>query len=39
MYIGGGQFIHSSSWKDGVVIDTLNGGYYGQRYVQAVRIL
>jgi N-acetylmuramoyl-L-alanine amidase len=39
MYIGGGQFIHASSWRGGVVIDDVHNGYYGQKYVKAVRVL
>jgi cell wall-associated NlpC family hydrolase len=39
MYIGGGEFIHSSSWQGGVVIDDVHNGYYAHRYVKAVRVL
>jgi hypothetical protein len=39
MYIGGGRFIHSSSWRGRVVIDCIREGYYSERYVKAVRVL
>jgi cell wall-associated NlpC family hydrolase len=40
IYIGGGDFIHSSSGKAYcVTISTLNSGYYFDRYVGAKRVL
>ncbi len=39
MYIGGGEFIHSSSHKGGVVISPLDTGYYNQRFVCARRLI
>ncbi|HEX9744772.1 MAG TPA: LysM peptidoglycan-binding domain-containing protein [bacterium] len=38
MYIGGGEFIHSSSHRGGVVISPLDSGYYMERFVTARRI-
>ncbi len=38
IYIGGGQFIHSSSARRGVVVSTLRTGYYANRYAGACRI-
>ena len=38
IYIGNGKFIHASSAKGRVRIDTLNEGYYKSRYVGARRI-
>jgi cell wall-associated NlpC family hydrolase len=40
IYIGGGQFIHSSSGRARcVVIDSINTGFYNERYVGAKRVL
>jgi len=39
IYIGGGEFIHSSSHRGGVVISPLNTGYYNRRFVCARRVL
>ncbi len=38
IYIGDGKFVHASSSRGRVRIDTLNSGYYKQRYVGARRI-
>lgn len=38
MYIGGGKFIHSSSGKGCVRIDSINDGYYQSKYVTARRV-
>ncbi|OYT75638.1 MAG: hypothetical protein CFK49_02080 [Armatimonadetes bacterium JP3_11] len=38
IYIGDGKFVHASSARGRVRIDTLNSGYYKQRYVGARRI-
>jgi len=39
MYIGDGNFIHSSSWRTGVRIDNMNQAYYIPRFVTARRVL
>lgn len=39
IYIGGGKFIHSSSSHKGVVISSLNKGFYSKTYMTARRIL
>lgn len=39
IYIGGGQFIHASSGRSNVRIDTLNSGYYANTYITARRII
>ena len=39
MYIGGGDFIHSSSWRSGVTIDSLYHSYYARTYATARRVL
>lgn len=39
IYIGNGDFIHSSSHRGGVVISPLNTGYYNDRFVCARRVL
>jgi cell wall-associated NlpC family hydrolase len=39
MYIGSGDFIHSSSHMGGVVISPLDSGYYNERFVCARRVL
>ena len=38
IYIGNGKFVHASSARGRVRIDTLTSGYYHQRYVGARRI-
>ncbi|MCS7300915.1 MAG: NlpC/P60 family protein [Fimbriimonadales bacterium] len=38
IYIGDGKFVHASSARGRVRIDTLNSGYYKKRYVGARRI-
>ncbi|MFN7018048.1 MAG: NlpC/P60 family protein [Fimbriimonadales bacterium] len=38
IYIGNGKFVHASSARGRVRIDTLDSGYYKQRYVGARRI-
>ena len=38
IYMGGGQFIHAANSKRGVVTDTLNSGYYYERYVTGRRL-
>jgi uncharacterized protein YgiM (DUF1202 family) len=38
IYIGGGQFIHSSSARRGMVVSTLRSGYYAHKYAGARRI-
>ena len=38
IYIGGGNFIHAANSRRGVVTDTLNSGYYYERYVSARRL-
>jgi len=37
IYIGGGQFIHSPHTGDSVKVSSLGEGWYGRRYVGAVR--
>jgi cell wall-associated NlpC family hydrolase len=39
IYIGGGQFIHNSPSSDGIQINTLNSGYWEDRYIKARRVL
>jgi cell wall-associated NlpC family hydrolase len=39
MYIGDGQFIHSSTWGKGVVITDLSDAYYTRCFVKAKRVL
>ncbi|MCS7209685.1 MAG: NlpC/P60 family protein [Fimbriimonadales bacterium] len=39
IYIGDGKFVHASSSRGRVRIDTLDSGYYKQRYVGARRII
>lgn len=39
IYIGGGEFIHAANSRRGVVIDTINSGYYYQYYYSARRIV
>jgi peptidoglycan endopeptidase LytE len=38
IYIGNNQFVHASSRKRGVRIDSLNTPYYNKRFVRAVRL-
>jgi cell wall-associated NlpC family hydrolase len=38
IYIGNGKFVHASSARGRVRVDTLSSGYYHQRYVGARRI-
>ncbi|MCS6919227.1 MAG: NlpC/P60 family protein [Fimbriimonadales bacterium] len=38
IYMGDGKFVHASSARGRVRIDTLNSGYYHQRYVGARRV-
>ncbi|MGN1301937.1 MAG: SH3 domain-containing protein [Clostridia bacterium] len=38
IYIGGGNFIHAANSTRGVVTDTLNSGYYYERYVSGRRL-
>lgn len=38
IYIGDGKFVHASSSKGRVRVDTLNQGYYARRYVGARRV-
>ena len=37
IYIGGGQFIHAANSKTGVVVSSLNSGYYASHYAGAGR--
>ncbi len=39
IYIGEGNFIHAANPNRGVVTDTLNSGYYYERYVSGRRIV
>lgn len=39
IYIGNGKFIHASSARGRVRVDSLNEGYYRQRYLGARRII
>jgi cell wall-associated NlpC family hydrolase len=39
MYIGDGDFIHASSWGEGVVITQLDMKYYNDCFVKATRVL
>ena len=38
IYVGEGNFIHAANSTRGVVIDTLNSGYYYERYVSGRRL-
>ena len=38
IYVGGGQFIHSSSSKNGVIYSDLTSGYYNTYYKGAIRV-
>jgi cell wall-associated NlpC family hydrolase len=39
LYIGGGRFIHAGNSKSGVIVSSLNEGYYSSRLVGAKRVL
>ena len=39
IYVGGGNFIHAANPSRGVVIDTINSGYYYTYYYSARRII
>jgi len=39
MYIGGGQFIHASTWNTGVRISDFNSAYHRPRFVAARRVI
>lgn len=39
IYIGGGQIIHASTPSTGVRTDTINSGYYSNKYVGARRVM
>jgi len=39
MYIGGGQFIHASTWNTGVRISELNSNHHSTRFVTARRVI
>ena len=39
IYIGNNKFIHAENSKTGVVITSVDSGYYGQRFVCARRII
>jgi len=39
MYIGGGQFIHASTWNTGVRISDLNSAHHTVRFVTARRVI
>ena len=38
IYIGDSRFVHSATYGRGVRVDSLNSGYYAQRYVGARRV-
>jgi peptidoglycan endopeptidase LytE len=38
IYVGDNKFVHASSWKRGVRIDTLDTPYFDKRFVRAVRL-
>lgn len=38
IYVGGGQFIHASSSKNGVIYSDLTSGYYNRYYKGAIRV-
>ena len=38
IYIGNDEFVHASSRKRGVRVDSLNTPYYNKRFVKAVRL-
>jgi len=39
MYIGGGQFIHASTWNTGVRLSDMNSAYNRPRFVTARRVI
>ena len=39
IYIGGGQIVHAANKSRGVTIDTINSGYYNNKYVGARRVI
>jgi len=39
MYIGGGRFIHASTWNTGVRISDFNSAYHRPRFVAARRVI
>lgn len=39
IYIGGGEFVHASSAKCGVVVSDLSSGYYNRYFVGGIRLL
>ena len=39
MYIGGGDFIHASSQRTGVMISSMNASYWARTYVTARRVI
>jgi cell wall-associated NlpC family hydrolase len=38
IYIGNNEFVHASSRKKGVRVDSLNTPYYNRRFIRAVRL-
>lgn len=38
MYIGGSRFVHAATYREGVRVDSLNAGYYRERYRGARRV-
>lgn len=38
LYIGGGRFIHAANSRKGVIVSSLNEGYYSDRFVGAKRM-
>jgi cell wall-associated NlpC family hydrolase len=38
IYIGGGRFVHAENEGTGVVVSSLNDGYYGSRYYTGRRV-
>ena len=38
IYIGSGRFIHSEDYKTGVIVSSINSGYWGNQYAGARRI-
>ncbi len=39
IYIGGGQIVHAANPSRGVTTDTINSGYYNNKYVGARRVM
>jgi len=39
IYLGGGKFIHAASSKKGIIISSLNTGYYNKVFKSAKRIM